>query len=184
MSRLVEGADIAVQAYTAMKGFTVMEVLVVLAVAGILALIAWPSFASLLAEHRRIVAVNALVSTLQHARHAAITRARPVSVCAGDPDPLRCGDDWGRGWFAFIEPVGWRPQHGVPGANVVHRGRVGAAVRIGANRDRFRFRPHGRSTNGTFVFCTRDPDAAARLVVVSTTGRVRNQAAWRARCPE
>ena len=161
-----------------------MEALVVLAVAAILAGVAWPSFASLLAEHRRIVAVNALVSTLQHARHAAVTRAQAVSVCAGHRESDRCGDDWDRGWLAFIEPDGWRLHRPVPAASVVHRGRAGAAVRIGANRVRFRFRPHGRATNGTFVLCSADPAADARLVVVSPTGRIRNQPAAPGRCPD
>ena len=161
-----------------------MEMLVVIAVAAVLAAFAWPSFASLLAEHRRIVAVNALVATLQHARHAAATRARAVTVCAAHRDPGRCGDDWSRGWLAFLEPDGWRTGQPVPAANVVHRGGARTAVRVDANRGRFRFRPHGRATNGTFVLCSADPEAGARLVVISPTGRVRNQAAAGARCPE
>jgi type IV fimbrial biogenesis protein FimT len=167
-----------------MKGFTVLEAMIVLAIAAIVALAAWPSFAALLAEHRRIVAVNALVGTLQHARHAAVSRARAVSVCAAGPHPARCGDDWGRGWLAFIEPRGWRVQQPVPAAAVVHRAAVGTGIAIASNRGRYRFRPHGRATNGTFVLCSADRDADARLVVVSATGRVRNAAAARDRCPD
>jgi type IV fimbrial biogenesis protein FimT len=166
MSRVVEGADIGSQAYTAMNGFTVLEALVVAIVAMVLALVAWPSFAALLADHRRIVTVNALVASLQHARHAAVMQNRVVNVCPSVAGK-ECGDDWRAGWVAFLAPAGWRPGDGIPGGATLHRGDPAPGVAVDANRTLFRFRPHGRSTNGTIVVCP------LRTIVVAPSGRVR-----------
>lgn len=153
-----------------------METLVVAAVAMVLALLAWPSFAALVADHRRVVTVNALVASLQHARHAAAMRNRVVSVCPSVAG-IQCGDDWRLGWVAFTEPAGWRHGDDIPAAAILHRGDSAAGVSIHANRTRFRFRPHGRSTNGTLVVCP------ARAIVVAPSGRVRRGESRPESCP-
>jgi Tfp pilus assembly protein FimT len=175
MSRVVEGADIGSQAYTAMKGFTVLETLVVAAVAMILYLVAWPSFAALLADHRRVVTINALVASLQHARHAAVMQNRVVHVCPSATG-ARCDDDWRVGWVAFAASSDWRPGDAIPRDALVHRGDPAPGVAVTANRALFRFRPHGRSTNGTIVVCP------ARAIVVAPSGRVRRGDARRDAC--
>lgn len=153
-----------------MNGFTVLELLVVAVVAVILTLIAWPGFATLLADHRRIVTVNALVASLQHARHAAVMQNRAVTVCPSAAG-ARCDDDWHVGWVAFLEPQGWRTGDDIPASRVLHRGDPAAGVSIHSNRARFRFRPHGRSTNGTALVCS---GRTARAVVIAPSGRVRS----------
>ncbi len=153
-----------------------MEALVVAVVAMILAFVAWPSFAALLADHRRVVTVNALVASLQHARHAAVMRNRMVSVCPSATGS-RCDRDWRMGWIAFTEPADWQYGDGIPADAVLHRGDPASGVRVRANRNRFRFRPHGRSTNGTILVCP------ARAVVVAPTGRVRRGDSRPDACP-
>ncbi len=149
-----------------MKGFTVLEALVVAVVAMILALVAWPSFAALLADHRRIVTVNALVASLQHARHAAVMQNRIVNVCPSVAG-TQCDDDWRFGWVAFVPPTGWRPGDAIPDGATLHRGDPASGVDVNANRTLFRFRPRGRSTNGTLLVCP------LRAIVVAPSGRVR-----------
>jgi type II secretion system protein H len=74
------------------SGFTLLELMVVIAIAGILAAIAAPSFQELI--HRNSVAAQAgqLAKGLRFARSEAIKRSAPVRVVAVDPA------DWGRGW--------------------------------------------------------------------------------------
>lgn len=74
------------------SGFTLTELLVVLAVAGILASIAVPSFQSLTQSQQVKNASFELLSHLSLARSEAIKRNGNVTVA-----PLVAGD-WGKGW--------------------------------------------------------------------------------------
>lgn len=74
------------------SGFTLPELLIVLAVAGILAAIAVPSFQSLTQSQQIKNASFELFSNLSLARSEAIKRNGNVTVT-----PLVAGD-WGRGW--------------------------------------------------------------------------------------
>ncbi|MDO8812680.1 MAG: GspH/FimT family pseudopilin [Gallionella sp.] len=74
------------------SGFTLPELLIVLAVAGILAAIAVPSFQSLTQSQQVKNASFELFSNLSLARSEAIKRNANVTVA-----PLVAGD-WGQGW--------------------------------------------------------------------------------------
>jgi type IV fimbrial biogenesis protein FimT len=142
------------------QGFTLLEALITLAVMGILLGVAVPALADMLAEARRISAVNAIVSTMNRARHTAVTERRRVTVCPSG-DGIHCNGEWGDGWilWAESEPTRHRQQA------------LRGAIRVAANRSRFRFNPHGlRATNGTLVVCA---SGRASAVVISHTGRVR-----------
>ena len=62
-------------------GFTLLELMVTLAVASILAVIALPSFRDLLRKNQVSSANNALLADLSYARSEAITRGNIVSIC-------------------------------------------------------------------------------------------------------
>lgn len=142
------------------QGFTLLEALIVMAVMAILLGVAVPALTDMLAEARRISAVNAIVATMNRARHAAVTERRRVTVCPS-ADGTLCDSDWSDGWILWVqsEPVRHRQQA------------LRGAIRVAANRSRFRFNPHGlRATNGTLVVCA---SGRASAVVISHTGRVR-----------
>src|SRR5690348_18431316 len=84
----------------AAEGFTLTELLITLAIAGILAMIGAPAMANLLARTRAASAEAAIAGTLRHARSAAIMRNARVLVCPSR-DGRRCnaGDDWQHGWI-------------------------------------------------------------------------------------
>lgn len=142
------------------QGVTLLEALIVLAVMTILLGVAVPALADMLAEARRISTVNAIVATMNRARHAAVTERRRVTVCPSG-DGVHCNGEWSDGWilWAESEPVSHR-QPALRGS-----------IQVAANRARFRFNPHGlRATNGTLVVCASGRGSA---VVVSHTGRAR-----------
>lgn len=73
---------------TARSGMTLIEFMVLLAMVAILALIAYPSFTSLVQRYRITGEAETLFSTLQYARSEAIKRNMTVYVT------FTSGDDW------------------------------------------------------------------------------------------
>ena len=92
------------------SGFTLMELLAVIAIAGILAAFAAPSFRDMVRDNRITTATNTLIAHLALARSEAITRRESVIVCRS-PDPLaavpQCdggtATDWSTGWLMFAD---------------------------------------------------------------------------------
>ncbi|HUE90567.1 GspH/FimT family pseudopilin [Pseudomonas sp.] len=83
------------------KGFTLIELMVALAVLAILLGIAVPSFSSMLRDSRASTLASELQGALQLARSEAIKRRQGVVVCRRKPDESVCqdGTDWAGGWL-------------------------------------------------------------------------------------
>jgi len=81
-------------------GFTVVELMVTLAVIGILAVIATPSMTALINNSRVAGQTEELVASLQLARAEAIRRNARVTVCAGAAGACSGSGTWG-GWTIF-----------------------------------------------------------------------------------
>lgn len=95
------------------RGFTLVELVVTLAVAALLLTLALPSFAELLRRNRLATANNELVTALHVARAEALRRGRPVSVCASSNQRSCAGStDWTTGWVVFEDNAAT----GTPGA--------------------------------------------------------------------
>lgn len=78
-----------------MAGFTLVELMVTLAVVGILAAVAAPAMTSLIAGNRLAGATGELTSSLQLARSEAIRRNAQVTVCASsNGTSCTAGTDW------------------------------------------------------------------------------------------
>lgn len=95
---------ISIHCRSAHAGFTLMELMVVIAIAAILTGLAVPSFKAMIDRGQMREAATAFYSALSRARSEAIARNQPVRVCARDPaafDPPACADggDWADGWL-------------------------------------------------------------------------------------
>lgn len=90
---------------TSTGGFSAVELLVVLAIAGILATIAVPSFQALMQGNRISGEIGSLVDDLQFARAEALRTGQFVSICASS-DQRNCNvgsGDWRSGWIVFSD---------------------------------------------------------------------------------
>jgi type IV fimbrial biogenesis protein FimT len=90
------------------SGFSLVELVVALAVAGLLLGFAAPSFESMMRENRRDTALYGLMGDLQFARSEAIKRSARVSVCArSSVDADACSTatlaPWEGGWLVFVD---------------------------------------------------------------------------------
>ncbi len=88
-------------------GFTLIELMITLAVAAVLLVLAVPSFRETIAENRLTVANNELVGALNLARLEAVKRGVPVAACAS-ADGATCTIDiyWEVGWIVFTDATG------------------------------------------------------------------------------
>lgn len=88
-------------------GFTLTEVLVVVAIVAILLSVGVPSYRYITTSYRMSAEINALVGDLMYARAEAIKEGQPVAICVST-DGLTCsgGTTWQSGWIVFPDPGG------------------------------------------------------------------------------
>ncbi|MFD2425650.1 GspH/FimT family pseudopilin [Ralstonia solanacearum] len=93
------------------RGFTLVELVVTIAIVAILVTLAAPSFRSTIQSARTSIEVNSLVNDLQFARSEAIKRGQPVSICVSS-DGATClansssNNKWQVGWIVFNDVNG------------------------------------------------------------------------------
>lgn len=168
------------------QGFTLLELLVTLAIAAIVLGLGVPAFTELIRNNRQISASHTLLTALNLTRSEAIKRGVRVTLCRSD-DLAACNSDnsriWENGWIVFVDA----DESGQVGdaANII---RVFApiggdlTIRSGGNYSRFvSYQPLGNSrgntglANDTFRICDHRGKDHARAVIVNVVGRPRAQ---------
>jgi type IV fimbrial biogenesis protein FimT len=87
-------------------GFTLIEMLITIAIAAILMGIAIPSFRYITNANRIASELNGLLGDLQLARSEAIKEGRTITVCQSN-DGASCSNStsWEGGWIVFSDPT-------------------------------------------------------------------------------
>lgn len=83
-------------------GFTIIELMVTLTVAGILMAIAVPNMSKFMKNGRLTSAANDLLHSYQVARTEAIKRHSDAAICAS-ADGANCGGSYKDGWIVFSD---------------------------------------------------------------------------------
>lgn len=87
------------------SGFTLLELMIVVAIAGILLMAGIPSFRSMIITNDVTSVTNDLNMSLKMARNAAITSGHNASVCSSK-DGKKCSasnNDWDTGWLVWVD---------------------------------------------------------------------------------
>ncbi|WP_109513938.1 GspH/FimT family pseudopilin [Pseudomonas ovata] len=149
------------------RGFTLVELMVGMAVVAILTQAAVPQLSQMLQAQQRLAAARELASGIRSARVAAITRHQAVSIQAID-------EDWSQGWRIVVEQKGIAPND----ALLVERMLSGQVRIVGNSKvaQKLSFGGLGGllgAGNGTLFVCLNDRPASHYQVVVAVTGQVR-----------
>lgn len=87
-------------------GFTLVEILITLVIAGIIASVAVPSFRDLIVHNRMSAQANELVASVSLARTAALETGSGGGVCAANAGQTGCGGSWANGWVVWADNNG------------------------------------------------------------------------------
>ena len=156
-------------------GYTLLELLLTIAIAAMLLTLGLPSFSALKARSAQRVEINALFHAAHLARKSSVMRKQVVSLCpTADGESCHPGRDWSGGFLVFENSDRDEPPELDDGEILLHRHLAGPTVKITANRRGFTLRAtFRRATNGTLVVRDRAGRVAPKALVISYTGRPR-----------
>lgn len=144
-------------------GFTLAEVLIVLAIAAILLAIGISNFRPFIDQSRLTSASNDLVAALNLAKSEAIFRSRPVAL-------QQKGVAWTEGWTLFIDPE----RDGIRGLQPILRegSATSDGIELVADATTVIFEPNGR----------RSSDRASPMIGIQARRTGRSPEHWRRVC--
>ncbi len=164
------------------KGFTILELMVTVAIAGILVSVAMPSFTESIIGNRLTTYNNELVGALNLARSEAIKRNQQVVV-------EKTGASWNGGWRVFVdvdrtagnadtfnddanatlcesdEDCVLRIYSALPAGYTINSNNFGTFIR---------YTPSGQANlAGTFAICENNDAGGSKEIIILATGRAR-----------
>ena len=175
-------------------GFTLVELMVVLAIGGVLTATALPSMSTMLHSQRSTSLANGFVSSLNLARVEAIKRNARAVVCkSATGESCSTTGGWEQGWIVFHDANN-NAQLDEGEQIVQQQGRLVAGPRLTGNRNVASYVSYsavgsskltsGAFQSGTFTLCPASASSAVvRQIVLSPAGRPRVVNGTQADCP-
>ena len=157
--------------------FTLIELLLAVAVLGILLGFAVPGFANAMEAARAQEAKSALLASITRSiSRAAITGRRAVLCPSSDGQACGEGFDWSHGWIAFLDRNANR-ERDAGETLLVHQQALPGKVQLHSTSGRTRivFQGNGGNagSNVTFTLCDGRGPAKAETVVLNNRGGLR-----------
>ncbi|MEM7303996.1 MAG: GspH/FimT family pseudopilin [Pseudomonadota bacterium] len=159
------------------KGFTIIELMIALALVGVFITMGVPAFSGLMERNQLTTGINTFVSSLSIARSEAIKRNQRVSLCASN-DGEQCADTgYENGWIVYVDSnqsdslddddeIIW------VNSNLSTNFTLRATSALS---NQITYMPTGRigaSTEGNVKLCKDNDISKARMLIMIRTGRV------------
>lgn len=156
-------------------GFTLIELVIVLAIFSILFHLAAPTFQNIGANSRMTTQINTMVASFNYAKSEAVKRHHNVVICPNDDGSCARQPHWHNGWLMFIDENFDREIDQDEEIIYVEAAKENIEIISSRYRRRVVFRNQGTSagSNGSYIFCDQRGNSKARAIVLSNTGRAR-----------
>lgn len=145
------------------SGFSLIEMMVAIAVMSILLLVALPSFQATMLSAKLRSYSNELVASVYLARSEAIKSNSVVTMCASSTG-TSCEGEWGQGWIVLNNDDAIIQSHGA----------LASGYKINSEESKITFLSTGiGATQTTLTVCRSAPASGdqERVVTISATGR-------------
>lgn len=159
-------------------GFTLIEVIITIAVASILASIAVPSFATILKNNKMATSNNELLAALNFTRSSAITRGKSATICKSNALSTDCDSnaEWGNGWIVFNDKNNNGNVDSGDGEIIlsVYQG-LDSNLHLTYQHNQLKYNNDGFATGyaGVFLLCDSRGNSARKGLIISANGRPR-----------
>ncbi len=158
------------------RGFTLFEILIVLAVTAILMSLATPSFYAFSAQSKSKATVQKLSGLVRLARNKAVNHQSSILLCPSE-NGLVCGQNWQEGVLIFEDKNNDKQLNNTE--TLVHFQSPlidHGSIRWSALHNYLSFSGEGISGNsaGSFIYCPEDNNPEyANALIISFSGKIR-----------
>lgn len=151
------------------KGVTLIELMVTVAILGIFASIAAPSFRGLLARDRTTAVANDLLASIQLARSEAVRYNSNARICARNTtNNDLCATSWDNGWIVQADQLN---NDGTPDTTTRVRDALPPNITITSTTASVTFGSLGQATASATLTVQHANPAVTRTVCIQSSGR-------------
>lgn len=150
-----------------LKGFTLVELMVTIAIAAILITVGMPSLTSLYEAYRSDSEIRKAQQVLMFARNQAISYGLDVTVCPLGSSSNSCGSNWIKGITVIYDNAGTNES-----LKIINEFNSQDSLTFASTS--IVFSPDGlASTSGTMTYCPGGSSSSnCKSIVLSSSGRV------------
>ncbi len=162
---------------TKQSAFTLIELLIALALMTILSGMALPSFQEILDNSKLTTQVDGLVKILNFARTTAINSNQKVTICPTDYTQT-CLSDWSLGYMSFIDLNGDRKLNAKEQVLSFYKNnneKLTLSWKAFGFKKSLQWLETGITNhqNGSFQFCYNQDSSKSRALIITKAGRIR-----------
>lgn len=151
-------------------GFTIVDLMITLAIAAILASLAAPSFTDIIKNSRLATQYNELLTHITLARSEAVKRGTDIKILNNNGTG---SGTWDAGWKVYEDKDKDNTVDSGEEIRVSNSIPATLSVRF-SNKGQITYRPNGLGiTAGTFTICDDRTNKEAKALIINRTGRIR-----------